>query len=87
MLHYQLRIVLLKSGSSNSVSVLTNALLNEWAKIPTEIIQNLVENLQRRVEAVIAAKGDQLQINVLSLFWNNKTQNTLSGPKPGLREK
>ncbi len=85
MLHYQLRIVLLKS--SNSVYVLTNALLNEWANIPTVIIQNLVENLQRRVEAVIAAKGDQFQINVLSLFWNNKTQNTLSGPKPGLREK
>ncbi len=70
-----------------SVPVLTNALLNEWAKIPSETIQNLVESLQRSVEAVIAAKGDQLHINVLSLFETTKTQNTLSGPKPELREK
>ncbi len=56
-------------------------------KNPSETIRNLVESLQRSVEAVIAAKGDQLHINVLSLFWNNKTQNTLSGPKPELREK
>jgi len=40
-----------------SVSDLTNALLDEWAKIPTDTLQNLAESLPRRVEAVIDAKG------------------------------
>ena len=40
-----------------SVPDLINALQNEWAPIPTETLQNLVESLPRRVEAVIAAKG------------------------------
>ena len=40
-----------------SVPDLINALQNEWAPIPTETLQNLVEGLPRRVEAVIAAKG------------------------------
>ena len=40
-----------------SVSDLTNALLEEWSKIPINTLLNLVESLPRRVEAVIAAKG------------------------------
>ena len=40
-----------------SVPDLINALQNEWAPIPTEKLQNHVESLPRRVEAVIAAKG------------------------------
>jgi len=36
---------------------LTNALLDEWAKVLTETLQNLVESLPSRVEAVITAKG------------------------------
>ncbi len=40
-----------------SVSDLTNALLEEWSKIPIKTLLNLVESLPRRVEAVIAAKG------------------------------
>jgi len=36
---------------------LTNALLEEWSKIPINTPLNLVESLPRRVEAVIAAKG------------------------------
>ncbi len=32
---------------------LTNTLLDEWAKIPTEILQNVVKRLSRRVEAII----------------------------------
>ena len=40
-----------------SVSDLTNALLDEWAKIHTDTLKYLVESLPRRVEAVIAAKG------------------------------
>ena len=40
-----------------SVCYLTNALLEEWSKIPINILLNLVESLPRRVEAVIAAKG------------------------------
>jgi len=39
------------------VSDLTNVLLEEWSKIPTNTLLNLVESLPRRVEAVIAAKG------------------------------
>ncbi len=42
---------------SHSASALdiTNALLDKWAKIPTETLQNLVESPPRRVEAVITA--------------------------------
>lgn len=46
-----------RPSSPTSVSDLTNALLDEWGKIPTDTLQNLVESLPRRVEAVIAAKG------------------------------
>ena len=34
-----------------SVSDLTNALLEEWSKIPIKMLLNLVEILPRRVEA------------------------------------
>ena len=40
-----------------SVSDLTNALLDEWATIPTDALQNLVESLHRTVEAIIATEG------------------------------
>jgi len=41
-----------------SVPDLTNALLEEWSKIPINItLLTLVESLPRRVEAEIAAKG------------------------------
>jgi hypothetical protein len=40
----------------------TNVLVAEWKQVPTAM-QHLVENLPRRVEAVIAAKEDQLHIN------------------------
>jgi len=39
-----------------SVPDLTNTLLGEWSKIPINTLLNPVENLPRRVEAVIAAK-------------------------------
>jgi len=37
---------------------LTNALLDELEKNPTETLQNLVERLPRRLEAVIAANKE-----------------------------
>ncbi len=40
-----------------SVCDLTNALLEEWSKTPINTLQNLVESLPRRVEAVTPAKG------------------------------
>ena len=40
-----------------SVPDLTYALLEEWSNIPIDTLLNLVDNLPRRVEAVIAAKG------------------------------
>uniref|UniRef100_A0A3Q2D7V8 Tc1-like transposase DDE domain-containing protein n=1 Tax=Cyprinodon variegatus TaxID=28743 RepID=A0A3Q2D7V8_CYPVA len=40
-----------------SVCDLTNALLEEWSKIPINTLLNLVDSLPRRVEAVLAAKG------------------------------
>jgi len=40
------------------VADLTNALKEEWSKIPINTLLNLVESLPRRVEAaVIAANG------------------------------
>jgi len=39
-----------------SVPDLTNTLLEEWSKILINTLLNPVENLPRRVEAVIAAK-------------------------------
>lgn len=40
-----------------SVADLTNALWDEWAKIPTETLQKLVEYFPKRVQTVRAAKG------------------------------
>ena len=37
---------------------LTNTVVDEWKQIPAAMFQHLVESLHRRVEAVIAAKGD-----------------------------
>ena len=41
---------------------LTNALVTEWKQVPAAMFQHLVESLPRRVEAVIATRGDQLHI-------------------------
>lgn len=41
---------------------LTNALLNEWRKIPTETLQNLVQSLPRRIEAFIAANVEPMSV-------------------------
>ena len=38
-------------------------LVAEWKQVPAAMFQHLVESLPKRVEAVIAAKGDQLHIN------------------------
>ena len=46
-----------------SVPELTNALVAEWMQVPAAMSHHLVESLPRRVEADIAAKGDQLHIN------------------------
>jgi hypothetical protein len=46
-----------------SVPNLTNALEAEWKQVPATIFQHKVESIPRRVEAVIAARGDQLNIN------------------------
>jgi hypothetical protein len=35
----------------------------EWKQVPAAMFQHLVESLPRRVEAVIAAKGELLHIN------------------------
>lgn len=34
-----------------------NTVLKEWAKIPSDTLQNLVENFPQRAETVIAPKG------------------------------
>ena len=41
-----------------SVPDLTHALVAEWKQIPAAMFQQLVESLPRRMEAVIAAKGE-----------------------------
>jgi len=41
-----------------------HALLGEWSEIPINTHLNLVDNVPRRVEAVIAAKGEMLQNHV-----------------------
>jgi hypothetical protein len=41
-----------------SVPDLTSALVAEWKQIPATMFQHLVESLPRRVEAIIAAKGE-----------------------------
>ena len=51
-----------RPSGPTAVPGLTNALLTEWAQIPRDRLQNLMERLTRRVEAVIAAK-ERLHIN------------------------
>ena len=47
-----------------SVPDLLNALVTEWKQVPAAWFQHLVNiSLPRRMEAVIAAKGEQLHIN------------------------
>jgi hypothetical protein len=41
----------------SSVPELTNTLVAEWKQVPAAMFQNLVENLPRRAEAIIAANG------------------------------
>lgn len=41
----------------SKTSDLFNALSDEWAKIPMEILINLVDSMPRRCAAVIASKG------------------------------
>jgi hypothetical protein len=48
-----------RPNHATSVPDLTNALVAEWKQVPTAMFQHIVENLPRRVEAVIAAKGGQ----------------------------
>jgi hypothetical protein len=38
-------------------------LVAEWKQVPAAMFQHLVESLSRRVEAIIAVRGDQLHIN------------------------
>lgn len=45
----------------------TKGLLDEWAKIPTGTLKNLVKRLPRRLEAVIAAKKGT---NSMALEWD-----------------
>lgn len=43
-----------------SVLYLTNALLEEFARIPTDTLQNLMESLHRRMEHFEVAKGESI---------------------------
>ena len=45
-----------------SVPELTNALVDEWKKVPAAMFQHLVKSLPRRVDAVPAAKGRPTQL-------------------------
>lgn len=47
------------------VSDLTNALVEEWSKILMSTLLNLVENLPRSLEAVIAAKGGNIILSLV----------------------
>lgn len=46
-----------------SVPGITNALLPEWAHIPTDTIQNLAKCLSRTLETVISIKADGVEVN------------------------
>uniref|UniRef100_A0A674MVM2 Tc1-like transposase DDE domain-containing protein n=1 Tax=Takifugu rubripes TaxID=31033 RepID=A0A674MVM2_TAKRU len=50
------RRLIARPSPPTSVCDLTNALLEEWSKIPISTLRNLVDSLPTRVEAVIAAK-------------------------------
>jgi hypothetical protein len=45
-----------------SVPDLPNAPVAKWNQVPTVLFKHLVESLPRRVEADIAAKGDQIHV-------------------------
>lgn len=47
------------------MSDLTNALVEEWSKILMSTLLNLVENLPRSLEAVIAAKGGNIILSLV----------------------
>ena len=49
-----------------SVSDLTNALVAERKQVLAAMCQHPVESLPRRVEAVIAAKGDSILMPIIS---------------------
>ena len=53
-----------RPNRTTSVPDLANAFVAEWKQVPAVMFQHLVESLPRRVEAVIAVKGDQLLIQV-----------------------
>ncbi|KAK1794911.1 hypothetical protein P4O66_010109 [Electrophorus voltai] len=59
-----------------TVSEVTNALLEEWSKIPINILLNLVKNLHRRVEAVVAATDiraiSEVMCGVIAIFINHQ---------------
>ena len=59
----------LRAGPSHPTSVcdLTNALLEEWSKIPINTVLNLVESLPRRVEAVVDQRHIKWIKNGMSL--------------------
>ena len=59
-LEHQLRA---RPNRPTSVPNLTRALVTEGKQVPAAMFLHLVESLPRRVEAVIAAKGNQLHMN------------------------
>jgi ribosome biogenesis protein Tsr3 len=46
---------------------LTNALVAEWKQVPAAMFQHLVESLHRRLEALIAAKEVNVNVNAMIL--------------------
>ena len=56
-----------RPSSPTSVCDLTNALMEEWSKIPINTLLNIMESLPRRAEAVRAAKGRPILYQTL---WN-----------------
>ena len=55
--------LLARPNRPTSVPDLTNARVAQWKQVPAAMFQHLVESLRRNVEAVIAAKREQLYIN------------------------
>ena len=55
---------------------LSNALVAEWKQGPAAMFQHPVVSLPWRVEAVIAAEGDQLHINAYDLGMFEKQVST-----------
>ena len=57
---------------------LTNALLEEWSKMPINTLLNLVDSLPRRVEAVLAAQlkliCDLRQVSELAFIQSGERQ-------------